>query len=403
MPNCISHETDVQTKKPVKPVEVFGITNITMTRLLTQKNPANLIALYCFLLATANRQRTQIVFANEWFIGQALKWSEAKVSYVKKQLRGLKLIETIARRDAKGRVQKHYVRLAFSADIQSLKIQSLKKPVGGKIGDNAYEIILNASEGMDAYEIKSKDVSGFTAGFSPKGESAVPEGEPAASKKKTAAVWKPDTRPQWEKLDALRPPRDFPTECEFDEHLDVAGLHLVQTYRTDLYRELCGHKWRDWNKRTQKWELIRDWRKYVAALDEKIFNNLGSGRKADAAAPEVKSPAAVPAAAVVRPAAVVHQAAVAEPPDGGFNYVQWGQPAVVRQAAVAEPPRVAKPAACPPASATPPAVKPAEMRPAMASTTATATESPAPRPAYREPQAVAGDEIPDELETENAL
>jgi hypothetical protein len=380
--NDISLKADVQTKKPVKPVEVFGITNITMTRLLTQKNPANLIALYCFLLATANRQRTQIVFANEWFIGQALKWSEAKVSYVKKQLRGLKLIETIARRDAKGRVQKHYLRLAFSADIQSLKIQSLKKPVGGKIGDNAYEIILNASEGMDAYEIKSKDVSGFTAGFSPKGESAVPEGEPAASKKKTAAVWKPDTRPQWEKLDALRPPRDFPTECEFDEHLDVAGLHLVQTYRTDLYRELCGHKWRDWNKRTQKWELIRDWRKYVAALDEKIFNNLGSGRKADAAAPEIKSPAAVPAAVVVQPAAA---------------------PAVVRQAAVAEPPRVAKPAACPPASATPPAVKPAEMRPAMASTTATATESPAPRPAYREPQAVAGDEIPDELETENAL
>jgi hypothetical protein len=164
--------------------------------------------------------------------------------------------------------------------------------------------------------------------------------------------------------------------------LDVAGLHLVQTYRTDLYRELCGHKWRDWNKRTQKWELIRDWRKYVAALDEKIFNNLGSGRKADAAAPEIKSPAAVPAAVVVQPAAA---------------------PAVVRQAAVAEPPRVAKPAACPPASATPPAVKPAEMRPAMASTTATATESPAPRPAYREPQAVAGDEIPDELETENAL
>jgi hypothetical protein len=380
--NDISLKADVQTKKPVKPVEVFGITNITMTRLLTQKNPANLIALYCFLLATANRQRTQIVFANEWFIGQALKWSEAKVSYVKKQLRGLKLIETIARRDAKGRVQKHYVRLAFSADIQSLKIQSLKKPVGGKIGDNAYEIILNASEGMDAYEIKSKDVSGFTAGFSPKGESAVPEGEPAASKKKTAAVWKPDTRPQWEKLDALRPPRDFPTECEFDEHLDVAGLHLVQTYRTDLYRELCGHKWRDWNKRTQKWELIRDWRKYVAALDEKIFNNLGSGRKADAAAPEIKSPAAVPAAVVVQPAAA---------------------PAVVHQAAIAESPRVAKPATRPPASATPPAVKPAEMRPAMASTTATATESPAPRPAYREPQAVAGDEIPDELETANAL
>jgi hypothetical protein len=61
---------------------------------------------------------------------------------------------------------------------------------------------------------------------------------------------------------------------------------------------------------------------------------------------------------------------------------------------IVQPAVVAKPATCPPAPATPPPVKPAEIRPAMASTTA--TESP-------EPQAVAGDEIPDELETANAL
>lgn len=370
MSKTITHADDVQTKKPV---EVFGITTTTMKRLLTQKNPANLIALYVFLLHTANRQRTQIVYANEWFIGQALKWSEAKVSYLKKQLRGLKLIETVKRLNAKGRVTKHYVRLAFAADVQSLKIQSLKKPVGGKIRDNAYESILNASEGMDACESKSKEDSGFTAvgSFSKSAESSsAVESKPTAGKKPSvSAVWKPDMRAAREKLAALQPPRDFPSECEFDEHLDSAGLYLVPTYRSDLYRELCARKWRHLNKRTQKWDPIRDWRKYVAALDEKIWDKLGTGRKTDAAAPEIKSPA-VPAA----PPAVVYHAAVTEPP-----------------------PVVAPAAARPVAPAIASAVKSAEIRPAMACATATAPS--APRPAYREPQAVEGDEIPAELET----
>ena len=220
-----------------------------MTRILTQKNPANLIALYCFLLHTANRQRTQIVYATELFISRGLRWSEAKTSYVKKQLRDMGLLESVTRRNKSGQLAKHYLRLNYSAN------QPVPKFTGsGEIRDNA------CNSNLNAVEERSEETSAVAdASFS------------STAGKKVPAVWKPDVRGREEKLAALVPPRQFPSEREFDDFLDSEYLFGIGEHRPGLYRDLCLHKWRDWDDRLNKWTLIRSWKKYVAALDEKIL------------------------------------------------------------------------------------------------------------------------------------
>ncbi len=88
--------------------------------------------------------------------------------------------------------------------------------------------------------------------------------------KKIPAVWKPDERSREEQLDALKPPREFPSQREFEDFIKAEWLCFVGDYRPDLYHELCLRKWRDWNKQLNRWTPIRDWKKYVRGLDATI-------------------------------------------------------------------------------------------------------------------------------------
>jgi hypothetical protein len=63
---------------------------------------------------------------------------------------------------------------------------------------------------------------------------------------------------------------DYPSEQEFDEFIESESLASVETYRENLYSDLCDRKWHHWRPALNKWIPIRDWRSYVAALDEKI-------------------------------------------------------------------------------------------------------------------------------------
>ena len=242
-----------------------------MSRLLSQPSPANAIALYAFLLHTANRQGTQNAYATEFFISRGLRWSRAKVGYVKKQLISLKLVESFARRDAQGRVKKHYLRVRFSARCPDAKNPDAKFTGSGEISGNAIDKTSNAySENSNAFETKSKgDTTGSAAGGGGSFSNS-----PAASStagKSFSAVWKPDSRSRMEKLAALAPPRHFPSELEFDDFLARGELYCVAADRPDLYQGLCVHKWCHFDARLGKWRRIRSWKKYVAALENKIL------------------------------------------------------------------------------------------------------------------------------------
>lgn len=83
--------------------------------------------------------------------------------------------------------------------------------------------------------------------------------------------WKPNPGTKEEKLKRIRPPKNYPSETEFDRFLDSEQLDAVVEYRPDLYSELCRSKWQQWKDDLGKWVRIRDWKAYVLALDHKII------------------------------------------------------------------------------------------------------------------------------------
>ena len=85
-----------------------------------------------------------------------------------------------------------------------------------------------------------------------------------------SAIWKPDHRSKEQKLATITPPEDYPSEAEFDSLLENEELDEISTYRPGLYRELCRHKWHQWNAKLGKWIKIRDWRAYVSRLNALI-------------------------------------------------------------------------------------------------------------------------------------
>lgn len=82
------------------------------------------------------------------------------------------------------------------------------------------------------------------------------------------ATWIPDERTKAQKLASVRPPRNYPTEREFDEFLETEQLDEIMSKRCDTYHLLCVNKWHHWTGR--KWIRVRDWKAYVAALDVKM-------------------------------------------------------------------------------------------------------------------------------------
>jgi hypothetical protein len=82
--------------------------------------------------------------------------------------------------------------------------------------------------------------------------------------------FKPDNRTKEQKLARIRPPKDAPDEIEFNAYVEAHCMG-VGNYRPDLYHELCLHKWHNWQQQRNRWVRIRDWRKYVSALEDKIL------------------------------------------------------------------------------------------------------------------------------------
>ncbi len=83
------------------------------------------------------------------------------------------------------------------------------------------------------------------------------------------AKWKPDTRTKAEKLRTMPVPKNYPSERDFDDFCYDQGLDEILSKRCDLYETLCNDKWHQWKADDGK--PIRDWRKYVVALNEHML------------------------------------------------------------------------------------------------------------------------------------
>ena len=86
------------------------------------------------------------------------------------------------------------------------------------------------------------------------------------------AQWKPSKQralSKEEQLKRLKVQAGYPSEDEFNNYLESQEHDSILSTR-DLYRDLCLRKWRHWNAGLNKWTKIRDWQKYVDALNDKM-------------------------------------------------------------------------------------------------------------------------------------
>lgn len=104
------------------------ITFETLDRLTKEKKPADLIALYMSYAAIVQWQQTTTVKATTDFMATRLGWGRDKVIRTKKKLENLGLICSVARKDEKGKVTGHFVRVMY---IITSEAQSTQKPEGG--------------------------------------------------------------------------------------------------------------------------------------------------------------------------------------------------------------------------------------------------------------------------------
>ena len=97
--------------------------------LLEEKNPAELIALYCFYYYTAKWQKTNQPKATTEYTSKGLSWSMEKVRKIKHKLVQLKLIEDkIYKNKNTGKVQGHYIKVYFICS----KNHTMDFPEGGE-------------------------------------------------------------------------------------------------------------------------------------------------------------------------------------------------------------------------------------------------------------------------------
>jgi len=87
------------------------------------------------------------------------------------------------------------------------------------------------------------------------------------------ARWRPSKQRNMTKeqlLAKIKLPTDYPSEDEFNEYLETEECDNIVNAR-DLYYDLCMRKWRHWKPDLERWTKIRDWRKYVSALEETML------------------------------------------------------------------------------------------------------------------------------------
>lgn len=121
----------------------------TIDEFLKQNNPADLISLYTFYYYTAKWQKTNHPKCTDNYIKKGLKWGISRIQNAKTVLKNLGLIQTIQRRDKKGKVIGWYIKMNYLwrnitlneyGIIQNTQKQQVDETTSGKQETNALSV-----------------------------------------------------------------------------------------------------------------------------------------------------------------------------------------------------------------------------------------------------------------------
>lgn len=127
--------------------ETTIVTNSTLDNLFSEKkHGANALTLYMFYIRMGKKQSTNQPYATDKFCRKGLRWGKDKLKSAKALLQKYNLIESIQRRDEKGRIVGNYIRVRhmWSENDALRKVLThehqnplVEKPSSGKRETNA--------------------------------------------------------------------------------------------------------------------------------------------------------------------------------------------------------------------------------------------------------------------------
>lgn len=139
-----------------------------------------------------------------------------------------------------------------------------------KLGAAARRVQNEQMEGVKKNTSKTETTAETTKSKEPKGTAFATQDAAEVVSPDIPANWKPSSKREMTKeqlLAKLPVPKDYPSEDEFNTYLEDEDCDNVLSNR-DLYRDLCLRKWHHWRQDLHRWNLIKDWRKYVVALED---------------------------------------------------------------------------------------------------------------------------------------
>lgn len=243
-----------------KLAEAIGLENAIVVQQLfwLMKNPAN--------GKTIDEERWIFNTYQTWQEQYFPFWSERTLRRIFTELEGLKIIQTCQPEGVMSR--RKYYRIG-NGIVNLLRKGKLSKPVKSRSGQKAR--IDSHSRPVPITETTIRENSlKETKATSFQGNDASGSFEDNSKPPEYPATWKPIKGTKQEKLRRIKPPEDYPSEAEYNDFVEREDLGSLLNYRGGLYHELCCDKWHKWSEEKQKWLRIKDWKKYVRALDEHI-------------------------------------------------------------------------------------------------------------------------------------
>lgn len=123
---------DLTSEKIMKDPPII-ISKHTMDDFLKEDNPVDLIGLYAFYYYTAKWQKTNIIKALKVYVLKGAKIGKPRFEKANNTLKKMNLIETVVRKDNKGKITGWYIKLNFIWKQDTVNSLNLISPEGRKL------------------------------------------------------------------------------------------------------------------------------------------------------------------------------------------------------------------------------------------------------------------------------
>lgn len=111
---------------------IIAVTQVTIERIIKLSDcPGEAMALYIFYAYTCKWQKNTCAFATAKFVQKHFGWGRDRFQKAKNSLKALGLVEDEQRKDDKGKIIGHYVRVRYASSTTT-EIHPVDCPAGGK-------------------------------------------------------------------------------------------------------------------------------------------------------------------------------------------------------------------------------------------------------------------------------